>query len=189
MSKAAGFCYTNENASLETWVFTVIPLLLFPETLYNMLIHSQHLFVYQIKWLKSLSWRTDLPKPRPAAEPCLALGPLKVGNLWIIWYLFTYLLIHGCVGSYLQYTDSSLLRYSFSLFASHRLSCLVACEILVPPPGMELTTPALGGGFLTTGLPEKSPNFLINRLKRIPKELCPSPKSKNAYRVLFPLPC
>ena len=31
----------------------------------------------------------------------------------------------------------------------------IACGILVPQPGIEPTSPALEGGFLTTGPPEK----------------------------------
>ena len=34
--------------------------------------------------------------------------------------------------------------------------CLAACGILVPRPGIEPMSPALAGGFLTTGLPGKS---------------------------------
>ena len=36
------------------------------------------------------------------------------------------------------------------------LSCSEACEIPVPQPGLEPTSPALQGRFLTTGLPGKS---------------------------------
>ena len=36
------------------------------------------------------------------------------------------------------------------------LSCPMACEILVPRPGMESTSPALQGRFSTTGPPGKS---------------------------------
>ena len=39
------------------------------------------------------------------------------------------------------------------LFSSY----LAACRILVPRPGIEPTSPALEGGFLTTGPPGKSP--------------------------------
>ena len=40
--------------------------------------------------------------------------------------------------------------HAVSLVALHWLSCSVACEILVPRPGIE---PQLQGGFLTTGPP------------------------------------
>ena len=38
-----------------------------------------------------------------------------------------------------------------------RLSCSMACEILVPQPGTESMSPAWEGRFLTTGPPGKSP--------------------------------
>ena len=38
---------------------------------------------------------------------------------------------------------------------AHGLSCPTACGILVPPPGIKPMSPALEGGFLTTGLPGK----------------------------------
>ena len=43
-----------------------------------------------------------------------------------------------------------------SLVAPQGLSWPVACEILVPQPGIKLLSLALEGGFLTTGPPEKS---------------------------------
>ena len=38
-----------------------------------------------------------------------------------------------------------------SVVAVCGLCCSVACKILLPQPGMESTSPALQGGFLTTG--------------------------------------
>ena len=38
----------------------------------------------------------------------------------------------------------------------------VACEISVPRPGVEPTSPALESGFLTTGSPGKSLGFISN---------------------------
>ena len=40
---------------------------------------------------------------------------------------------------------------------AHGLNCSAACGILVPPPGIEPKSPALQGGFLTTGPPGKPP--------------------------------
>ena len=58
----------------------------------------------------------------------------------------------------------SLLRcgtcVSFSLIVACGLSCPVARGILVPGPGIELASPALQDGFLTTGPPGKSPTPL-----------------------------
>ena len=42
------------------------------------------------------------------------------------------------------------------IVVAHKLSCSTACEILVPGPGIEPMSPALQGGFVTTGLPGKS---------------------------------
>ena len=46
-------------------------------------------------------------------------------------------------------------------------SCLVACGILVPPPGIEPLSSALQSGFLTTGPSGKSP--VISTLNRLGK--------------------
>ena len=43
-----------------------------------------------------------------------------------------------------------------SVVAVRGLSCLATCGILVPPPGIGPTSPALEGGFLTTGPPGQS---------------------------------
>ena len=50
------------------------------------------------------------------------------------------------------------LRYGTwaSLVVALGLSCPSACGILVPQPGIEPASPALEGGFLTTGPPGKS---------------------------------
>ena len=77
-------------------------------------------------------------------------------------------LAFGCAGSQLQYWGSlfwhvgfsravapglqspwilQLWREGFSLVVVHRLSCPMACGILVPQPGTESVSPALAGGF------------------------------------------
>ena len=43
-----------------------------------------------------------------------------------------------------------------SVVEAHGFSCPVACEILVPPPGIKLVSPALEGRFLTAGSPGMS---------------------------------
>ena len=48
-----------------------------------------------------------------------------------------------------------------SLVVVHRLNCSVVCEILVPQPGIEPSSPALQGGFLITGLLGKSSEAII----------------------------
>ena len=61
--------------------------------------------------------------------------------------------------------DLSLRHMGFSLVVARglRLSCPVACGILVPRPGIEPMSSALEGGFLTTGPPGKSPRGLYFR--------------------------
>ena len=48
-----------------------------------------------------------------------------------------------------------------SLVVSLRLSCPVECEILDSWPGIKFVSPALEGGFSTTGPPENSPVDLM----------------------------
>ena len=49
----------------------------------------------------------------------------------------------------------------WALWSRCGLSCPAACGILVPPPRIEPTSPALEGGFSTTGPPAVSePQFL-----------------------------
>ena len=50
------------------------------------------------------------------------------------------------------------LELAGSVVAAHRLSCPTACGILIPQPGIKPMSPALEGGFLTTGPPGKSPS-------------------------------
>jgi len=45
------------------------------------------------------------------------------------------------------------------------LRCPVACGILVPQPGIKPVFPALEGGFLATGPPRKSPEYIFIRIK------------------------
>ena len=54
-----------------------------------------------------------------------------------------------------------------SVVVARRLSCSVACGILVPQPGMEPSLPALEGGVLTTGSPGNSPTMGFLRWKPI----------------------
>ena len=52
------------------------------------------------------------------------------------------------------------LRLPSSVVVARGLSCPVVRGILVPPPGMEPVSPALGGGFFTVGPPgSPSPPF------------------------------
>ena len=81
-------------------------------------------------------------------------------------FFFKYLFIYfAALGLSCGTQDLSLLCAGFSLVAARGLSCPAACGILVPQPGMEPTSPALEGGFLTTGPPEKS--LLLNPNERV----------------------
>ena len=55
-----------------------------------------------------------------------------------------------------QEHEGSSLRHSGSVVVVCGLSCRKAYEILVHQPGIESVSPALEGGFLTTGTPGKS---------------------------------
>ena len=51
------------------------------------------------------------------------------------------------------------------MVVAHGFSCPEACGILVPRPGIKPMSPALAGGFLTTGPPGKSarpPQWFFN---------------------------
>ena len=86
-------------------------------------------------------------------------------TLWFV-YLFIYLAawVLSC-GTWVLccgMRDLSLWHAGSSLWhtgsRARRLGCPAACGILVPQPGIELASPALEGGFLTTG-PPGSPNY------------------------------
>ena len=64
--------------------------------------------------------------------------------------------ISSCTGS--------LLQLKGSLIMALRLHSSEACGILVPHPGIQPTSPALEGRFLTTGPPGKSPDNCFNIL-------------------------
>ena len=50
-----------------------------------------------------------------------------------------------------------------SVVVAHGLSCSAACGILVPGPGLELVSPTLAGGFLTTVPQGKSRDHLSKK--------------------------
>ena len=60
-----------------------------------------------------------------------------------------------CTARALEYVGLVIASWS-SLVGARVSSCSVACGILVPWPGLEPQTPALQGGFSTTGSPGKS---------------------------------
>ena len=77
------------------------------------------------------------------------MGTLEISFSLFPGVLFSFVcLIFGCTGSSLQHVGSVVVLC--------RLSCPVACGILLPQPGVELEFPALEDRFLTKGPPGKS---------------------------------
>ena len=66
----------------------------------------------------------------------------------------------GSVGSVVGGTWALLLKCASSVVVSRGLSSSPACGILVPQPGIEPMSPALEGGFFTTGPLGKSLHWL-----------------------------
>ena len=58
-----------------------------------------------------------------------------------------------------------------SVVAALRLSCPMACGILVPRPGITPTSPALQGGFLTPGPPASPHILVVSNFWRMPEAL------------------
>ena len=94
--------------------------------------------------------------------------------LIFIYFIYLFSLFLGCVGSLLRCAGFSLvvacrlqstwalsLRHWSSVVGACGLSCPVACGILVPQPRIEPRSPALEGGFFTTGPPGKSLFFVL----------------------------
>ena len=73
----------------------------------------------------------------------------------------------GHMGSVVCGTWALSLRRAISVVVAHGLSCLTACGILVPRTGIEPESPALEGGFFTTGPPGKSWKVLKNMQKSV----------------------
>ena len=72
-----------------------------------------------------------------------------------------------------------------SVVVACRLSCPVACGTLVPQPGIEPTSPALEGGFLTTGPPGKSLIYLFIFILYLILFLSPFSTLPNLIRLLY----
>ena len=84
-----------------------------------------------------------------------------------VFFIYFYFYFFGCAGSLLQCLGFSscgpwTLEGTGSAVRTRGLSCPVACGILVLRSGIKLVSPALEGGFLTTGPPEKVPVFFFN---------------------------
>ena len=79
---------------------------------------------------------------------------LHKSHSYFAFYLFIFLRIYLVVLSFFFFFAALglLLHASFSL-------CCIECGILVPEKGMESSSPALEGRFLTTGPPRQFPHF------------------------------
>ena len=64
---------------------------------------------------------------------------------------------HGLQGVWAHW-----LQHVSSDVVGRGISGSIAHDVLVPGPGIEPVSPALTGGFLTTGPPEKSPQSFLN---------------------------
>ena len=95
---------------------------------------------------------------------CLAVPGLSCGMQDLRCSMWNLLL--WCTGSLVQCgllssCGTRALERAGSVVAAYGPSCPMACGILVPQLGIEPLSPALEGGFLTTGPPGKSPGFFF----------------------------
>ena len=63
---------------------------------------------------------------------------------------------HSSCSTWLFSCGTQAPEYTGSVVAAHGFSCPTACGVLVPQPGLGPAPPALEGGPLATGPPEKS---------------------------------
>ena len=92
---------------------------------------------------------------QPPLPPCTR-APLNSTYSFFLNILFIYLFIYLFICLFIYFWLCRVLVVACGL------SCSVACGILVPWLGIEPASPALKGGFLTTGPPGKSLNIFFN---------------------------
>ena len=115
--------------------------------------------------------QADSLPSEPPGKPIIIESKLTMvlSALWApdccCFFFLIFIYLFCSIGSQLRHTGSFIPCAGFSLVAACGLSCPAACEILVPQPGMEPMSPALKGGFLTTGPPKKS--LLLNPSERV----------------------
>ena len=113
------------------------------------------------------------PDTRGQESALVSLSLLILKNLLIYWLHWVFVAMHG-----LSLVSASGGFSSYDVWASHcgDLLCstgsraqaqLLRSTWNLPRPGIELVSPALAGGFLSTVPPEKSQSLLFNTLSFI----------------------
>ena len=100
---------------------------------------------------------------------------------WLLWVLVVSCAIFPWGTQTLPLVVAQGLKHLGSVIVARGLSCFTACGILVPWSGIEPTSPALQGGFLTTGPPGKSLDRHLNYSRG-----CIS-KAQNVSCFFFPI--
>ena len=101
--------------------------------------------------------RKGLSSPGIKALPLLCFGLFFFNFI----HLFIYVRCYCGVWDFQRGAWTLRLRHVGSVVAVHRLGCPETHRTLAPRPGMEPVSPALLGGFLTTGPPAKSPPWVV----------------------------
>ena len=102
-------------------------------------------------WKGSLSPKDSKDLRNKAGGALIAVSIFKM----LIYLIY---LAASSLSCFMQYLS---LWHSASLVTVHGLNCSEPHGILVPGPGIEPMSPALQGRFLSTGLSEKSPQYLF----------------------------
>ena len=120
--------------------------------------------VHGILWARILQW-VAIPSSTRSLEPVSLMSPALAGSFfttnatWEAPYLYlhahVYIFIFGCSGFH-PCSMEDLSSWCSGSIVYGLNSCPMAHGILVPWAGIEPASPALEGGFLTTGPPRKS---------------------------------
>ena len=101
------------------------------------------IYIYLFIWLHRVWHVRSVVAARRLSSSCGVWTPEHAGSV-----------VAACG---LSSCGARALEHVGSVVAACGLSCPATCRILVPRPRIEPTSPALEGGFLTTGPPGKSP--------------------------------
>ena len=117
--------------------------------LYHILCKWYHI-IFVFVWLTSLSMKIS---------SCIHVAANGIISFLFLKYLCIYFYLHRVLVVACRLLSSCAVQAPEcvgSVVAAHGLSCPMAGRILVARPGIERASPALEGGFLTTGPPGKS---------------------------------